>query len=237
VRVVGENVHDVLLEGATSLAQDTDYPVRELAFREGPTSRCISRNVESFGQALYSVPAATCRPGRKVEVRGDSSLVRIYCRGELVKVHGRQPRGGRSTDPDDYPAERTAYALRAPDRIIRQANTLGASVAAFAEKLFEGPLPWARLRQGQKLLRLAEKYSAARLDAACQRAIAHELIDVRRLERILSLALEKPEAVIAPVVLVPLSSRFARPGSAFDHRHRMRLANAGQPRLPLEVAT
>ena len=191
----------------------------------------------SFGQALYSVPAAACQPGTKVEVRGDSSLVRIYCRGELIKVHGRQPRGGRSTDPDDYPAERTAYALRAPDRIIRQANTLGASVAAFAEKLFEGPLPWARLRQGQKLLRLAEKYSVARLDAACGRALDNELIDVRRLERILSLALEKPEAAIGHVVPVPLSSRFARPGSAFDHRHRMRVANAGQPQLPLEVVT
>ena len=98
-------------------------------------------------------------------------------------------------------------------------------------------MPWARLRQGQKLLRLAEKYSVARLDAACGRALDHELIDVRRLERILSLALEKPEAAIGHVVPVPLSSRFARPGSAFDHRHRMRVANAGQPRLPLEVVT
>ena len=191
----------------------------------------------SFSQALYSVPASTCPPGTKVEVRGDSSLVRIYRRGELVKIHGRQAPGGRATDPDDYPAERTTYALRAPDRVIRQATTLGASVGTFAERLFEGPLPWAKLRQGQKLLRLAEKYTAARLDAACSRALDHELIDVRRLERILSLALEKPEPVAVPVVLVPLSSRFARPGSAFDHRHRMSVANASQGLLPLEVAT
>jgi len=190
----------------------------------------------SFSQALYSVPAQTCSPGTKVEVRGDSSLVRIYRRGELVKVHGRQSRGGRATDPEDYPAERTTYALRAPDRVIRQATALGPSAGTFATKLFEGPLPWAKLRQGQKLLRLAEKYTAARLDAACSRALDHELIDVRRLERILSLALEKPEPIAAPVVLVPLSSRFARPGSDFDHHHRrLRLAIGGQARLPLVV--
>jgi hypothetical protein len=31
--------------------------------------------------------------------------VRLYKRGELVKIHPRKPRGGRSTDPDDYPKE------------------------------------------------------------------------------------------------------------------------------------
>jgi len=191
----------------------------------------------SFGQALYSLPATTCPPGTKVEVRGDRDLVRIYRRGQLVKVHSRQPRGGRSTDPDDYPAERTAYALRAPDRIVHQATALGPNVAAFAQRLFEGPLPWAKLRQGQKLLRLADTYTAARLDAACARALDHDLLDVRRLERILRLALELPEPAPPPVVLLPLSTRFARPGSAFDHgRRRARLALAGQGRLPLELA-
>jgi hypothetical protein len=138
------------------------------------------------------------------------------------------PPGGRATDPDDYPAEKTAYALRAPDRIVQQAGKLGPNVAAFAEKLFEGPLPWAKLRQGQKLLRLAEKYTATRLEAACAHSLAHDLVDVRRLERILVLALEQaPEPEPAPpAVVVPLPSRFARPGSAFDHR---------QACLPLEA--
>ncbi len=54
--------------------------------------------------ALYSVPSHLCRPGQKVEVSVDSKLVRIYHRGQLIKTHVRQPAGGRSTDPDDYPA-------------------------------------------------------------------------------------------------------------------------------------
>jgi len=188
----------------------------------------------SFAQALYSVPATTCPPGTKLEVRGDSNLVRIYRRGELVKVHGRRPPGGRATDPEDYPPQKTTYAMRAPDRIVRQAEELGPRVGVFAQRLFEGPLPWAKLRQGQKLIRLAEKYSAERLDAACGRALDHDLVDVRRLERILMLALERPEPA-APVALQPLSARFARPVTAFDHRqHRHRAAILpGQGCLPL----
>ena len=191
----------------------------------------------SFAQALYSLPSTTCPPGTKVEVRGDSGLVRVYRKGELVKTHVRRPPGGRATDPEDYPVEKTPYALRSTDRIIQRAQELGLNVAVFAEQLFSGPLPWAKLRQGQKLLHLAEKYTAARLDAACAHSLAHDLVDVRRLERILVLALEKTEPPAAPAVLVLLSTRFARPGSAFDHRHRRRAVAAGQGCLPLEVAT
>ena len=34
----------------------------------------------------------------------DSKLVRIYHRGRLIKTHVRQPKGGRATEPRDYPA-------------------------------------------------------------------------------------------------------------------------------------
>ena len=112
-----------------------------------------------FGQALYSALSTTCPPGTKLEVRGDRGLVKLYKKGELLKVHPRQPRGARATDPDDYPREKTAYALRAPDRIVHRAQELGPNVEVFATKLFEGPLPWAKLRQGQKLLSLGEKYT------------------------------------------------------------------------------
>src|SRR6266852_746774 len=144
----------------------------------------------SVQYALYSAPSVTCPPGTKLEARCDRALVKLYRRGDLVKVHPRQPKGGRSTDADDYPAERTAYAMRAPDRIVRQAVKLGPTIGQFAERLLEGHFPWSKLRQGQKLLRLAERYTAERLDAACARALGFDLVDVRRVERILVLALE-----------------------------------------------
>jgi hypothetical protein len=49
-----------------------------------------------FQKALYSVP--TRHVGKRVWVRGDSKLVRIYVQGELVKTHERMPAGKRSTD-------------------------------------------------------------------------------------------------------------------------------------------
>lgn len=153
----------------------------------------------TFGQALYSLPAATCPPRMTLEARGDRSLVRFYKEGGVVKVHPRQPKGGRATDPDDYPPERATYALRAPDRLIREALRVGPHVGEFARQLLCGPFPWAKLRQGQKLLRLGEHYTAPRLEAACARALAFDLLDVRRGERILVLALEREQLPVPPL--------------------------------------
>ena len=44
-------------------------------------------------RALYSVPTRYLH--RKVRVRADSKTVRIYAGTELIKVHPRQPPGGR----------------------------------------------------------------------------------------------------------------------------------------------
>ena len=171
-------------------------------------------------QALYSVPSSLCPPGQKVEVRVDSKLVRIYHRGQLIKTHVRQPRGGRATDPEDYPAHLSAYTTRAPDGIKSKAAELGPAVAEFADRLFDGPLPWARIRQGHKLLRLGERYTAKRLDAACRRALDVDLIDVRRLERILVQALEEETTPQTPLPLP--EGRFARPGSVFAQSNQYR---------------
>jgi transposase len=168
-----------------------------------------------FRRALYSVP--TCYVGQRVDVRGDRRLVRIYHRGTLIKTHVPQPPGGRSTDYTDYPAERTPYALRAPDACLRQAQTVGPVVGQFVGVLLSGIFPWARLRQAQKLLRLAERYGAARVNAACARALAFELLDVRRVETILRSALEREPVAKDGGDVVPLPARFARAPESFSH--------------------
>jgi len=169
----------------------------------------------SYKYALYSAPSNICPPGTKLEVRGDSKLVSLYHRGLLIKTHPRQCRGGRSTDQADYPAGLTAYTMRSPDYLRRKCAELGQSVGLFAGQLLGGPLPWAKLRQAQKLLRLGERYTASRLDAACHKALEVDLIDVRRLEHILIEALEE-EAVASPAIAVASPpGRFARHGSVF----------------------
>ncbi len=167
-----------------------------------------------FANALYSVPFAY--KGKQVTVRGDRSLVRIYHRGELIKTHEPQRVGGRSTDFADYPAEKVAYAMRDPNRIIAQARNHGTSIGRFAQLLLSGDFPWAKLRQAQKLLRMVERFGDARVDAACRRALAFDLINVRRLQHILENALEgrgQEPVVTATVVQLPL--RFARPATSF----------------------
>jgi len=167
-----------------------------------------------FAQALYSVPTRWIRS--QVDVRGDRSLVRIYARGELIKTHERKPPGGRSTDYSDYPDSRAPYARRWPNYYCQQARELGAAAGDFTEKLLGGEFPWSRLRQAQKLLRLAQRYGAARLEAACRRALDFDLLDVYRVQRILEQGLESqtdPQPTVGQQSKLDL--KFLRPAEHF----------------------
>lgn len=167
-----------------------------------------------FGQALYSLPTRWIRC--QVDVRADRSLVRIYVRGELIKTHERKPPGGRSTDYTDYPDERTPYARRWPDYYRKRARELGAAAGDFADKLLTGEFPWSRLRQAQKLLRLAERYGSERLEAACQRALEFDVQDVYRVQRILEQGLEsqkEPQPIVGQQSTLAL--KFLRPSQHF----------------------
>lgn len=170
-----------------------------------------------FRRALYSVPTRYLH--QRVEVRADSRLVRIYHRGAVIKVHAVQPPGGRATDYTDYPAALTPYALRDPEACTRQAAQIGPAVAQFVRVLLGGVFPWARLRQTQKLLRLADRFGAARVNAACARALGVDLLDVGRVETILRAALEREPAPTARGTLVALPARFARAPASFAHHH------------------
>jgi hypothetical protein len=126
-----------------------------------------------------------------VTVRADSKLVRIYKRGQLIKTHPRKPVGSRSTDANDYPSEKATYAMRDIDGLITRAKRRGHNLGEFARQLLAGTLPWANLRQAQKMMRLADKYGNERADAACRRALDYDVINVRRVQTILESSLER----------------------------------------------
>jgi transposase len=168
-----------------------------------------------FQRSTYSVP--TRHVGKKAWVRGDSKLIRIYVQGELVKTHPRVAPGCRSTDYADYPPARAPYAMRDPGAILEQAKRHGDGIGRFAEQLLAGPFPWAKLRQAQKLLRLGERYGFERLDAACRRALAFELWNVKRVEQIVKAGLDRAETPSTPGALVALPARFLRPTNHFTH--------------------
>ena len=118
-------------------------------------------------KALYSVPGAYL--GHQLDVRADRELVKLYHRGRLVKAHPRQAPGGRSTDRDDLPAEKSGYALRDLTRLISTCAGHGSSIGIYAERLLDDPLPWTRMRAVYRLLGLVRRYGARR-SSACTRA-------------------------------------------------------------------
>jgi hypothetical protein len=168
-------------------------------------------------RALYSVPTRYLH--QVVRVRVDRSLVRVYSRNELIKVHATKPPGGRSTDPSDYPADKAAYALRSVDNVLDQARKRGEHIGHFAERLLGGPLPWARMRQAYALLRLCDKYSDGRVEALCQSSLAFDVVDVHRLTRMLKTATKPALPGDGNGRVVPLSPpRFARAPEQFETR-------------------
>jgi len=173
-------------------------------------------------KALYSIPGNLI--GQRVEVRADRALVRVFARGQLVKVHPRQAPGRRVTDPDDLPSERTAYAMRDLDHLRRLAAGHGPAIGAFAVSLLDTPLPWTRMRQVYALLGLVKKWGAERVNTACQSALEHEAVNVALIGRMLERATENtatsPQPSL-PGVVVP--ARFARDLGEFAARR----ANGG----------
>lgn len=89
-------------------------------------------------KGLYSIPGNLI--GQRVEVRADRELVRVFHRGQLVKVHPRTRPGGRVTDPADLPAEKTTYALRDIEHLKRLAVGHGPSIGAYAAAVLDHPL-------------------------------------------------------------------------------------------------
>jgi len=166
-----------------------------------------------FGNALYSLPTEYI--GKKVEIRSDSKLTRIYHQGAIIKTHPVMAEGKRSTDYEDYPKHKTAYAMRSCDYYIGRAKEEGSNCGAFMEQLLAGDFPWSKLRQAQKLMRLSEKYGAVRVEQACGRALSFSLIDVYRLERIIKQGLDKEAEKGGDKGGVVAPARFGRPAEYF----------------------
>jgi hypothetical protein len=162
-------------------------------------------------KALYSLPTRFI--GRRLRARADRTLVRLYDNGALVKTHPRQPPGGRSVDPSDFPPEKTAYAMRDVAFLERQAHEHGPATGAFAAAVLAGPLPWTRMRRVYALLGLVRRYGAARVEAACVTAVAAEMHDVRRLQRMLEAAAPAPEPTAPTSPHAP--ARHLRPASTY----------------------
>ncbi len=119
--------------------------------------------------ALYSAPwRLVGTPG--LQARQSEHAVELFDGEQLVKLHPRVRAGDRETDWSDYPPHKAAFFVRDPDWCRQQAGELGENVGALVDGLLVSAALY-RLRQAQAVIRLSEIYPAARIDAACARAL------------------------------------------------------------------
>ena len=161
-------------------------------------------------RSLYSLPFEW--RNKRVRARADSSTVRFYAPGkhEVMKTHARVAPGKRSTDLADFPPEKAEYAARDSEALINRARSHGRAIGEFAQKLFDSsPLPWTRMRQLGMVHGLIKRYGPRRVDETCALAVAADMVDVFRLERMLKLA-APPSPPAEPARVIPIG-RYLRP--------------------------
>jgi hypothetical protein len=158
------------------------------------------------GRALYSAPKEYL--GCHLDARADSALVKLYCRGVLVKTHPRQAPGRRSTDPADLPAEKTTYAMRDVASLARAARRHGDAIGVYAGRLLDTDLPWTKMRQVYRLLGLVRRYGPDPVETACARALEFDVVNVTKIASMLERATENTPPPPQPAVAAP--ARFAR---------------------------
>jgi hypothetical protein len=137
---------------------------------------------------------------------------------QLIKTHLRKPPGGRSTDPADFPPEKLIYAMRDVDALINRARSHGPALGEFASGMHRTtPEPWRCLRLLFMLLGLVQRYGARRVDETCALAVAADMFDVFRLDRMLKLAVLPPPPTPAPESTPGrvIQGRFLRPSSDY----------------------
>ena len=177
------------------------------------------------GRALYSAPKEYL--GCHLDARADSALVKLYCRGQLVKVHPRQQPGRRSADPADLPAEKTTYAMRDVASLAKAARRHGDAIGAYAGQLLDTDLPWTKMRQGLPAARAGPPLRAGPVETACARALELDVVNVTKIASMLDKATENTAPPPRPPVAA--AARFARDPAEYRTRHvQLTLIDGGE---------
>ncbi|MBK7794513.1 MAG: IS21 family transposase [Betaproteobacteria bacterium] len=136
-----------------------------------------------FDGCFYSVPFTLI--GQDLWLRATDGAVAIYQDYRQVALHPRgRKRGQRFTVRDHLPPDAQAFFAHDRDWCVEQATRIGSACGQFIALLLADRIV-ERLRAAQSTLRLAERYGAARLEAACRRALAHDSLFYRTVKTIL----------------------------------------------------
>jgi len=131
----------------------------------------IDYHVEIDGHR-YSVPHALV--GQALEARLTRHGVELLLRGQRVAAHARSDRRGGFTTVDAHmPAAHRAHLEWTPQRLIDWAQRVGIACGELVTRLLQTfKHPEHGYRSCLGLLSLSRRYGNARLEAACERALA-----------------------------------------------------------------
>ena len=141
-------------------------------------------------QHFYSVPYRLV--GEHVDVRTSAAVVEVFHRHRRVASHPRRFTSGYSTDPAHMPESHRRHAEWTPGRIVAWAQKTGPAAAKLVEAIMATrPHPEQGYRSCLGIIRLADRYSPERLEAACVRALALRSFTYRSVESILRSGLDQ----------------------------------------------
>lgn len=140
---------------------------------------------------FYSVPHHLV--GEQLDVRFTATIVEIFHKNVRVASHMRSYiEGGFTTDPRHRPKSHQKHLEWTPSRIISWAKTKGPHTAALIKRILdEKPHPEMGYRSCLGIIRLADKYTLERVEAASQRALRCNAISYTSVKSILKKGLDK----------------------------------------------
>jgi len=152
----------------------------------------------------YSVPHALIR--QQVEVCLSAHTVEILHKGKRVASHLRSFQQGRHTTVLEHmPRHHREYVQWSPERLIRWAQQTGSNTAQVVEQILAARAhPVQGYRACLGILRLGKQHGAARLEAACVRALALNALSYKSIDSILKHGLENQPLPPRPIAHPPI---------------------------------
>jgi transposase len=125
----------------------------------------------AFYTNYYSVPYNLVH--QLVEVRSTPTTIEIFHKGQRVASHLRVHGHGHAiTIAEHRPRSHQAHLEWTPSRMVHWAQTIGPHTARLFERILaDKPHPEMGYRSCLGIIRLADQYSPARMEAAAERAL------------------------------------------------------------------
>jgi transposase len=145
----------------------------------------------AFDKHYYSVPHRLI--GQEVEVRATEKTVEIFYQRTRQASHPRSVAPGRySTQPEHMPPAHQQMSDWSPERFRRWAAEMGPHTTQLITTVLDGRQhPEQAYRTCLGILGLGKRYTAARLEAACRRALAVGILSYKGVRNILANKLDQ----------------------------------------------